>query len=124
MSAPCESNSAITSSEVIEYKYNSKGITVGTCAKEIDSYTFRDFTGLTEAIIGTNVTNIGNEAFKNCSQLNYIRSYPRAKVPVIGIGVFDNTNNCPIIVPLNKFDEYILASGWIEYASRMQIYPN
>ena len=35
----------------------------------------------------------------------------------------DNTNDCPIYVPAGSVETYKAASGWSEYANRIQAIP-
>ena len=84
---------------------------------------FLGCSNLTDIIIPKNVTVIGTWAFADCSSLNSIIVLPNMP-PSLGKEVFDATNNCPIYVPAFFIDVYILADGWNNYASRIQILPN
>ena len=112
---------------------------IGICA-------FKDCSGLTSCTIGDGVTSIGNDAFQNCSSLTIctigsgvtiIDGYAfqncsgltsvtiNATTPAeLGRNVFDNTNNCQILVPSQSVETYKAASGWKDYASRIQAIPN
>ena len=81
---------------------------------------FSGCTSLTGPVyIGCNVTSIGNNAFKDCPQLTQIIVCPDVP-PALGTGALDNTNSCPIVVPSGKASVYRYASGWSNYASRIQ----
>lgn len=88
----------------------------------IDSYSFRGNAQLQTVEIGTGCTSIGLAAFQNCQSLTSI-TIKAATPPTLGTWVFDNTNNCPIYVPSESVDVYKAASGWSDYASRIQPIP-
>lgn len=81
-----------------------------------------DLTAMTEAIIGDCVTTIGNSAFAGCTSLTSITANA-ATPPVLGSYAFDSTNDCPIYVPSQSVEAYKSASGWSDYASRIQAIP-
>ena len=70
-------------------------------------------------VIGNSVTTIGGYAFLDCSKLTSITINAETP-PTLNEPSFDNTNNCPIYVPAGSVDVYKSASGWSEYASRIQ----
>lgn len=72
ISAACDSTSAITQEEVIDYKDSAVSLVIGDCVTSIDSDAFNHFTSLTSLTIGNNVTNIGNYSFAACSGLTSI----------------------------------------------------
>lgn len=80
---------------------------------------FASCTSLTSVTIGTGITSIGEEAFADCSGLTSV-TITATSVPTLGEYAFDNTNNCPIYVPAGSVNTYKTASGWSEYASRIQ----
>jgi len=41
----------------------------------------------------------------------------------LGASAFNDTNNCPIYVPSESVEAYKSASGWSNYASRIQPIP-
>lgn len=76
-------------------------------------------TQLKSVTIPSGVTAIQDFAFARCSSLSAVNV--RAKTPpvLIGEGQFDDTNNCPIIVPHASLDQYLAAEGWKIYADRI-----
>ena len=87
----------------------------------IQSSAFGVCTGLSKLIIGSGVTSIGESAFNGCSGLTSI-TIEAITPPTLGsgYGVFGGTNDCPIYVPAGSVDTYKSASGWSDYASRIQ----
>lgn len=97
-------------------KITSLGYDVTTIGKAA----FSGCTSLTDPVyIGCNVTKINSNAFKDCPQLTMINVCPDVP-PALGTGAFDNTNDCPIVVPSGKASVYRYASGWSNYASRIR----
>ena len=111
----------------------------------IGSSAFGSCSGLTSIDIPSGVTSIGNGAFQNCSSLTSIDipsgvtsisssilrncsgltaiTLTRVTPPTLNNQAFDNTNNCPIYVPEESVSAYKSASGWSNYASRIQALP-
>jgi hypothetical protein len=58
-------------------------------------------------------------AFHSCTGLNSI-TCEAITPPTLGDFVFIETNNCPIYVPTASVNTYKAASGWSDYASRIQ----
>ena len=120
-------------------------LTIGSNPTSIGSHMFRDCTGLTSFVIPSNISSIGSSAFYNCSGLTSLVipsnissigdsafsgctrltsiTVHSTTPPTLGYGVFDSTNNCPIYVPPESVDAYKAASGWSNYASRIQAIP-
>ena len=97
-------------------------LTIGSNPTAIGQGMFQKCTGLTTLIIPSNISSIGGYAFEGCSGLTSITVHS-ATPPTLGIGVFDNTNDCPIYVPPESVDAYKAASKWSSYASRIQAIP-
>lgn len=94
--------------------------TLGYDVTTVGKAAFSGCTSLTDPVfIGCNLTKINSNAFKDCPQLTRINVCPDVP-PALGTGAFDNTNNCPIVVPSGKASVYRYASGWSNYASRIQ----
>ena len=76
-------------------------------------------TSLTTLTLGSGLTYIGNNAFRNNTNLTSITINAETP-PVLGSNnnAFDNTNNCPIYVPGASVDAY--KTAWPTYASRIQ----
>lgn len=94
-------------------------INIPTGITSIPASCFYGCGALSEVTIPTGITSIGNSAFGYCSGLVNI-TVKSTMPPTLGNNVFDSTNNCPIYVPAGSVDTYKAASGWSNYASRIQ----
>jgi hypothetical protein len=72
--------------------------------------------------IPNSVTSIDRQAFQNCESLTSV-TVEATTPPTLGYGAFNYTNNCPIYVPSESVETYKSASGWSNYASRIQAIP-
>lgn len=97
-------------------------LTIGSNPTSIGEGMFRTCTKLTTLVIPSNISSINNYAFDGCSGLTSITVHS-VTPPTLGYGAFDNTNDCPIYVPPESVDAYKAASGWSNYASRIQAIP-
>lgn len=88
----------------------------------IGANTFRDCINLTTVNIGSGITTIDGSSFQSCSSLTSV-TINATTPPTLGYMAFDNTNYCPIYVPSGSVDTYKAASGWSDYASRIQAIP-
>lgn len=130
-----------------DYAFRGSGltnITIPNNITTISTYTFVNCTSLTTIIIPNNIRSIRDYAFQSCTSLNSI-IIPDS-VTSIGTGIlyecsnlanitinainpptlradsvaFYNTNNCPIYVPSESVNAYKTATGWTDYANRIQ----
>lgn len=76
---------------------------------------------LSSCTIGSGVTSIGSNAFSFCTSLSSI-TVNATTPPTLGKNAFNNTNDCPIYVPIGSVSAY--QSAWSQYASRIQAIPN
>ena len=85
---------------------------------------FRSCWGYAKIVsIPSSVKKIGSHAFYDCQGLESITV--RANIPPAGgEGMFDETNDCPIYVPLGSVASYKSAPFWSEYADRIQANPD
>lgn len=146
VSAACDGTSAITSGEVSsQYSGTVVSAEIGNCVNTIDGYAFskcnlissitipdnittinrrafQNCSGLTNVTIGNGVTEIGYGAFNGCTSLTGITCLATTP-PTLGGIAFNSTNECPIYVPAESVETYKSASGWSNYASRIQAIP-
>lgn len=99
-------------------------ITISSSVTSISSYAFDYCISLTSIIIPSNVTSIGTSALRNCSLLTSV-TVEAATPPTLGTTVFQGTHaNLVIYVPAGSVDTYKAASGWSDYALRIQAIPS
>ena len=97
-------------------------LTIGSNPTSIGNSMFQNCAKLTTLVIPSNISSIQNFAFNGCSGLTSITVHS-VTPPTLGISAFNSTNNCPIYVPPESVDAYKAASGWSNYASRIQAIP-
>ena len=98
-------------------------INIGSSTTTISDFMFSDCYSIRSVTIPDSVTSIGGYAFYNCSSLTSV-TVEALTPPKIGTYVFGDTNDCPIYVPAESVEAYKSASGWSDYASRIQAIPN
>ena len=96
-------------------------LTIGSNPTKIPSGMFSECTKLTTLVIPSNISSIDNNAFSKCSGLTSV-TVESTTPPTLGSYVFNYTS-CPIYVPPESVDAYKAASGWSDYASRIQAIP-
>ena len=69
--------------------------------------------------IPSSVTSIGLRCFSGCTSLERVTVLP-ATPPTLGNNAFADANNCPIYVSSQSVNAYKNASGWRNYANRIQ----
>lgn len=79
---------------------------------------FRACTNLASVVIPSSVTSIGNLAFFYCVGLTSV-TVNATTPPALGSSAFV-ASSCPIYVPAQSLETYKSASGWSDYASRIQ----
>ena len=116
--------SGVTSIVQYAFKYCTilTSVTIPNAVRLIDKEAFYRCSGLTSVTIGSGVTNIENGAFEDCSGLTSI-TVEATKPPTIGFYVFDGTNNCPIYVPDESYEEYCQSKNWKNYADFGRLKP-
>lgn len=94
-------------------------INIPSSVTNIDGRAFAWSSGITSVVIPDSVTNMGYQIFRECKGLTSV-TIEATTPPTLGTDVFYNTNDCPIYVPSGSVDAYKAASGWSDYASRIQ----
>ena len=98
-------------------------ITIPNSVTSIGANAFRQCSGLTSVTIGNGVTIIENSVFRDCSGLTGVTVNATTPPTLRNANAFYSTNDCPIYVPAASVDAYKAASGWTDYASRIQAIP-
>ena len=99
-------------------------VTIPNVVTEIGYRAFEKCTALANVTIPNSVTNVAESAFFGCSSLKSV-TVLASSPPTLGYGVFSATsNNLVIYVPAESVDTYKAASGWSDYASRIQAIPS
>lgn len=101
---------------------NLASVVIGNGVTSIDYGAFQNCTSLTSITIPNSVTSIGSSAFRSCTSLTSI-VVNTTTPPTLNSAAFLSTNNCPIYVPSESVETYKAASGWSNYASRIQAIP-
>ena len=114
------SNATLRSSQFTDSSITS--LTIGSHPTSIGDSMFRKCTKLTTLVIPSNISSIDGYAFDGCSGLRSI-TVESTTPPTLGSNAFNNTNDCPIYVPSGSVNAYKAASGWSDYASRIQAIP-
>ena len=94
-------------------------IVIPDSVTNIDKHVFSGCSSLTSVTIGNGVTSIGQAAFYGCGGLTNV-TINATTPPTLISGSFNGTNECPIYVPSDSVDAYKAASGWSDYADRIQ----
>lgn len=108
---------------VVPYQFiktltNVTEVIVGDDISGISMYSFA-YNSITSATIGTGITSIGELAFTNDVNLTSV-TIKALDPPTLGSNVFSVDVNHPIYVPASAVATYKAATGWSEYASRIQ----
>lgn len=98
-------------------------VNLDTDVTVIGDYAFSKCYSLTSVTIPSSVTSIGTGAFQSCSGLTNI-TINATTPPTLGSNSVFSSSSCPIYVPAESVDTYKAASGWSNYASRIQAIPS
>ena len=87
----------------------------------ISSYSFQTCSSLVSVVIPGSVKNLGYGVFNNCRAARYVDfSNHTAVLPLPNTNVFDYTSaDLEIRVPAALYDEWIAATNWATYASKI-----
>ena len=98
--------------------------TVSNSVKNIGSYTFAGCYSLTSITLGNSVETIGEMSFYSCSALTTVVMLPTTPPKITSISSDNIFYDCPnlgtIYVPSGCWDIYKAASGWSDYADKIQ----
>ena len=104
--------------------YKLKSITIQNGVTSIGVNAFSYCSGLTSITIPNSVTSIGNYVFLYCPNLTNL-TVEAITPPTLGASLFDSTPSSLVIyVPAESVDAYKAASGWSEYADKIQAIPS
>jgi hypothetical protein len=100
-----------------------QSVVIPNSVTSIDSYAFYSCKYLTSVTIGNSVTTIGGNAFDSCRHLTSVTVNAITPPTLGGYAFLNNASGRNIYVPAESVDAYKAASGWSEYASRIQAIP-
>lgn len=119
--------SGVTKIDAFDFAYctSLSSITIPNSVTVLDDCALRGCTSLANFTIPSGITYIGDMMLYDCTSLTAITVVPTTPptMCMTNKGQFDNTNNCPIYVPAASVDTYKAASGWSDYADRIQPIP-
>ena len=98
---------------------NITGLSLSNNLQTIGNGAFTICTSLTSLNIPSSVTSIGGNAFAGCTALTGI-TMNSVTPPTLGSGAFDNTNDCPIYVPIAGARAYLSNVDWMPYSYRIE----
>ena len=110
-----------TYDEITQNKSNAKSVEIYDGVTSIGYRAFGDCSSLTGITIPNSVTSIGDWAFGDCSSLRTM-TVKATTPPTLGYGPISNTIQT-IYVPASSVSTYKSASGWKDYASKIQAMP-
>ena len=90
---------------------------------DIQAYAFANCTSLTTIKIPSSITNIRGYAFYGCNSMTSV-TIEAVTPPTTANSTFSQSNNCTIYVPAESVDAYKAASGWSNFADRIQAIPS
>jgi hypothetical protein len=109
------------SSYAFSYCSSLSSVIIPNNVTSISTYAFQNCYSLSSMIIPNGVTSIGTSAFQNCYGVAFYDFSQHTVVPTLSAtNVFNNIpSDCKIIVPDALYDEWINATNWTTYASKI-----
>lgn len=102
------------------YCYNLNKIIIPDGVTQLSESMFRYNYALRSIVIPNSVTSIANSVFDSCYGLRLVDCSKYSIVPTLGSGVFAYTSSdLKIVVPDALYDEWIAATNWSAYASKI-----
>ena len=100
--------------------YSLASIVIPKNVTSVEQSAFYYCYSLASIVIPKNVTSVGDYAFYYCYGMAFYDFREALSVPTLGTSVFYNiASNCKIVVPDALYDEWIAATNWSTYASKI-----
>lgn len=100
-------------------------LTIGSSVSIIGNLSFARLYNLSSVTIPESVSSISGASFNDCKIMQSVTCLPLIPPTGVNNGCFyAANNNYPIYVPAESVEAYKEASGWSDYASRIQAIPN
>lgn len=95
-------------------------VTIPNSVTTFEGYCFQDCRGLQRIIVPSVLTSIGNGCFQRCRSLKYCDFSQCTQIPTLGSAAFTyDPSDLKIIVPDALYDDWIVATNWSTYASKI-----
>jgi hypothetical protein len=106
---------------MFKYSYSLSSIVIPNSVTSIDRDTFYQCYSLSSIVIPNSVRSIGSKAFYQCYGMEFYDFSQHTSVPnLVDTDAFsDIPSNCKIVVPDALYDEWIAATNWSTYASKI-----
>jgi hypothetical protein len=103
------------------YCYSLASVVIPNGVTSIGTYAFYSCYSLASVVIPNSVTSIGARAFYSCCGMTFYDFSQATAVPSLAnTNAFNNIpSDCKIIVPDTLYDEWIAATNWSTYASKI-----
>lgn len=94
-------------------------ITLPKALETIGAYAFMDCSSLRKLVMPASLTTIGEDALQGCMGLKYIIMHTMTPPSLLSWNVLQNTNECPIYVYEESYEDYIFNWKWADYSDRI-----